>query len=113
MKQLFSLALAACLPLAAFAEARPPAPSPHDAQASVPSIVYRSAFDTYQPATEDEATPDQTWRAVNRKVGDAGGHMGHMMKGHKMPMNMPKNMPMGKPAVPEAPAEPHHEHQGH
>lgn len=107
MKQLISLALAACLPLAAFAQA--PAPAPHDAQASVPSIVYRSAVDTYQPAAEDEATPDQTWRAVNRKVSDAGGHMGHMMKGHKMPMNMP----MDKPAAPAAPAEPHHEHQGH
>ena len=107
MKQLISLALAACLPLAAFAQA--PAPAPHDAQASVPSIVYQSAVDTYQPAAEDEATPDQTWRAVNRKVGDAGGHMGHMMKGHKMPMTMP----MTKPAAPEAPAKPHHEHQGH
>ena len=50
MKQLFSLALAACLPLAAFAEA--PAPAPHDAQASVPSIVYRSAVDAYQPAAD-------------------------------------------------------------
>ena len=107
MKQLISLALAACLPLAAFAQA--PAPAPHDAQASVPSIVYRSAVDSYQPAAEDESTPDQTWRAVNRKVGDAGGHMGHMMKGHKMPMTMP----MTKPAAPEAPAKPHHEHQGH
>lgn len=109
MKQLFSLALAACLPLAAHAAT----PAPHDAQASVPSIVYRSAFETYQPAAEDEATPDQTWRAVNRKVGDAGGHMGHMMKGHKMPMTMPMNMPMDKPAAPAAPAEQHHEHQGH
>lgn len=107
MKQLISLALAACLPLAAFAQA--PAPAPHDAQASVPSIVYRSAVDSYQPVAEDEATPDETWRAVNRKVGDAGGHMGHMMKGHKMPMTMP----MTKPAAPEAPAKPHHEHQGH
>ena len=107
MKQLISLALAACLPLAAFAQA--PAPAPHDAQASVPYIVYRSAVDSYQPAAEDEATPDETWRAVNRKVGDAGGHMGHMMKGHKMPMTMP----MTKPAAPEAPAKPHHEHQGH
>ena len=107
MKQLISLALAACLPLAAFAQA--PAPAPHDAQASVPSIVYRSAVDSYQPVAEDEATPDETWRAVNRKVGDAGGHMGHMRKGHKMPMTMP----MTKPAAPEAPAKPHHEHQGH
>ena len=71
----------------------------------MPSIVYRSAVDTYQPAAEDEATPDETWRAVNRKVGEAGGHMGHMMKDHKMPMKMP--------AVPASPAEPHHEHQGH
>ncbi|OBV38462.1 hypothetical protein [Janthinobacterium psychrotolerans] len=104
MKLLFSLALAACLPLAAHA-----APAPQDAQASVPSVVYRSAFDTYQSAVEDEATPDETWRAVNRKVGDAGGHMGQMMKDHKMPMKMP----IAKPAAPEAQAEQHHEHQGH
>ena len=105
MKQLFSLALAVCLPLAAHAQAQAPAPAPQDTQASVPSIVYRSAVDTYQPAAEDQATPDQTWRAVNRKVGDAGGHMGHMMKDHKMPMKMP----IPKPAAPEQA----HQHQGH
>ncbi|OYO27755.1 hypothetical protein [Janthinobacterium sp. PC23-8] len=104
MKLLFSLALTAFLPLAAHAE-----PAPQDAQASVPSVVYRSAFDTYRPAVEDEATPDETWRAVNRKVGDAGGHRGQMMKDHKMPMKMP----IAKPSAPEAKAELHHEHQGH
>lgn len=101
MKLLFSLALAACLPLAAHAEA----PAPQDAQAPVPAVVYRSAFETYQPAAEDAATPDETWRAVNQKVGDAGGHMGHMMQGHKMPMSMP----MSKPAMPAQ----QHQHQGH
>ncbi len=109
MKQLFSLALAACLPLAA--HAGPPAPQ--DAQASVPPVVYRSAFDAYQPVREDEATPDETWRAVNRKVGDAGGHRGHMMKDPEMAMKTPMKMPIAKPAEPEAPAAQQHQHQGH
>ena len=74
MKYLFSLALAV-LPLAAAAQS----PSaPQEAQASVPATTYRSAFAGYRPAAEEDATPDQTWRAVNDKVGKAGGHMGMM-----------------------------------
>ncbi|PLY41517.1 hypothetical protein CSZ94_15345 [Janthinobacterium sp. ROICE36] len=108
MKYLFSLALAA-LPLAASA-ARPVAavtPAPQEAQAPVPASTYRSAFAGYRPAAEDEATPDQAWRAVNEKVGKAGGHMGMMkMEGHKMPMDKPTAKPPAQPA-------PQHQHEGH
>ena len=125
MKHLFSLTLAACvavaaLPLAASAAAPAPAPTaatPQDAQAPVPASPYRSAFDGYRAATEDDATPDQAWRALNQKVGDAGGHMGmmkmdghkmdgHKMEGHKMPMEKSGPKPDAKPA-------PQHHHEGH
>lgn len=139
MKQLLSLALAAgvalVVPLAAAAPAQS-VPAPQEAQAAVPAATYRSAFDGYRPAAEDDATPDQTWRALNRKVGDAGGHMGmmkmdghkmpdhkidghkmdgHRMEGHSMPMdNMPKAHAMPQPDAKAAgkPAAQHH-HEGH
>ncbi|MCC7696610.1 hypothetical protein [Janthinobacterium sp. EB271-G4-7A] len=112
MKHLFSLALAV-LPLAAAAQS----PSaPQEAQASVPATTYRSAFAGYRPAAEDDATPDQAWRALNEKVGKAGGHMGmmkmegHKMDGHKMPMQhaMPKPGPK-----PDAKPAQQHQHEGH
>lgn len=105
MKYLFSLALAA-LPLAAAAQSQPK-PVPQEAQASVPATTYRSAFTGYRPAAEEDATPDQTWRAVNEKVGKAGGHMGMMkMDGHKMPMDKPSPKPADK-------STPQHQHEGH
>ena len=105
MKYLFSLALAV-LPLAAAAQSQPK-PAPQEAQASVPATTYRSAFTGYRPAAEEDATPDQTWRAVNEKVGKAGGHMGMMkMDGHKMPMDKPSPKPADK-------STPQHQHEGH
>lgn len=106
-----ALSLCAALPLAARAQS----PAPQDPQAAVPATQYRSAFDGYRSAAEDDATPDETWRAVNRKVGQAGGHKGHMMNmaGHAMPMAMP----MARPAAADTPAPAehaeHHQHQGH
>lgn len=121
MKQLLSLALAAGLalaaPLAAAAAPAPSAAAPQDAQAPVPAATYRSAFAGYRPAAEDDATPDQTWRAVNEKVGKAGGHMGMMkMDGHKMEGHAMQGhtMPMEKPSPkPDAQPVPHHHHEGH
>lgn len=113
MKQLFSLGLAACtlLPLAAAAAPQPQS-APQEAQAPVPATTYRSAFASYRPAAEEDATPDQAWRAVNEKVGKAGGHMGmmkmegHKMEGHKMPMPKPDAKPAAQPAS-------QHQHEGH
>lgn len=127
MKSLFCLALTACLGLPLAAAAAQPAAQAQDAHAPAAPIVYRSAFDGYQSAPEDEATPDQTWRAVNRKVGDAGGHMGHMKKmGHMEPMNHNGQQQMATtpsaPVSPAPPAEaaapavgaaPVHQHGGH
>ena len=130
MKHLLSLTLAAGVALAALPPAAaasstsapaPSSPSPQEAQAPVPATSYRSAFEGYRPAAEDDATPDQTWRAVNRKVGETGGHMGmmkmdghkmdgHAMPGHKMPMPTPKEKAMAEPAGKGAPQ---HHHEGH
>ncbi|KAB8065023.1 hypothetical protein [Janthinobacterium violaceinigrum] len=124
MKYLFSLALAAgvALPALAASAASPaaamPSPSaPQEAQAAVPATTFRSAFSGYRPAADDEATPDQAWRAANDKVGKAGGHMGmmkmeghkmqgHKMEGHAMPMDHVQPKPADKPA-------PQHQHEGH
>ena len=117
MKYLFSLALLAP-PLAASAASPAAAvtPAPQEAQAPVPATTYRSAFAGYRPAVEDEATPDQAWRAVNEKVGKAGGHMGmmkmegHKMEGHKMPMQHGTPTPAAKPVAQPALQ---HQHEGH
>ena len=110
MKHLFSLALAV-LPLAAAAQSRP---APQEAQASVPATTYHSAFAGYRPAAEEDATPDQAWRAVNDKVGKAGGHMGMMkMDGHKMPMQHAMPKPEAKPAAQPSPQHQPHQHEGH
>ena len=108
MKHLFSFVLAV-LPLAAAAQS----PSaPQEAQASVPATTYHSAFAGYRPAAEEDATPDQAWRAVNDKVGKAGGHMGMMkMDGHKMPMKHAMPKPEAQPAA--LPAPQHQQHQPH
>jgi hypothetical protein len=122
MKHLFSFALAV-LPLAAAAQSQPK-PAPQEAQASVPATTYRSAFTGYRPAAEEDATPDQTWRAVNEKVGKAGGHMGmmkmeghkmegHQMKGHAMPMQHGTPKPDAKPAAQPAQQHQPHQHEGH
>ena len=110
MKHLFSLALAV-LPLAAAAQSQP---APQEAKASVPATTYRSAYTGYRPAAEEDATPDQAWRAVNEKVGKAGGHMGMMkMDGHKMPMKHAMPKLEAKPAALPAPQHQPHQHEGH
>ena len=122
MKHLFSFVLAV-LPLAAAAQSQPK-PAPQEAQASVPATTYHSAFAGYRPAAEEDATPDQAWRAVNDKVGKAGGHMGmmkmeghkmegHQMKGHAMPMQHAMPKPEAKPAAQPAPQHQQHQHEGH
>lgn len=115
MKHLFSLALAVLPQAASAAGPAASTPAPQEAQASVPATTYRSAFAGYRPAAEDDATPDQTWRAVNDKVGKAGGHMGmmkmegHKMEGHKMPMDKASPQPAAQPAQQHQP----HQHEGH
>jgi hypothetical protein len=47
---------------------------PRDAQAKVPPVEFRSAFEGYRPYAEPEL---RDWRKSNQEVGAAGGHSGH------------------------------------
>lgn len=49
-------------------------PNPLDAKAKAPAVQYRSAFEGYQPFSEQEL---RDWRKSNAEVGAAGGHAGH------------------------------------
>jgi hypothetical protein len=48
-------------------------PNPLDAQAKVPAVEYRSAFEGYRPFAEQEP---RDWRNANEEVRTAGGHAG-------------------------------------
>ncbi|HYD60498.1 MAG TPA: hypothetical protein VEC35_09100 [Noviherbaspirillum sp.] len=75
----YSIALAtAMLSLFASAQQKYAAPSPADGEATVPQIVYQSAFNSYQSSSEEQATPDKTWRASNDEMGRLKGHAGHL-----------------------------------
>jgi hypothetical protein len=49
-------------------------PGPLDAQAKVPAVEYRSAFEGYRAFKEEDL---QDWRGANDEVGAAGRHGGH------------------------------------
>lgn len=61
--------LAGCAPRQAEAPA-----NPRDAQAKVPPVMYRSAFEGYRAFADQELAD---WRRANEEVGAAGGHAGH------------------------------------
>lgn len=48
---------------------------PEHAEATVPPVHYRSAFDHHHPFLRAELAD---WREVNDTVRQLGGHMGHM-----------------------------------
>ena len=48
--------------------------NPRDAQAKVPPVTYRSAFEGYRAFADQELAD---WRRANEEVGAAGGHAGH------------------------------------
>jgi hypothetical protein len=64
--------LAAVLGGCAARQAEPPVAA-RDAQAKVPPVGYRSAFEGYRPFAEQELAD---WRRANEGVGAAGGHKG-------------------------------------
>ncbi len=64
-----------------------------NAQAKVPALEYRSAFEAYRAFKEEEL---RDWRKANEEVGAAGGHAGHK----------PRQDPGARPAVKEPLAEP-------
>jgi hypothetical protein len=48
--------------------------NPRNAQAKVPPVTYRSAFEGYRAFADKELAD---WRSANEEVGAAGGHKGH------------------------------------
>jgi hypothetical protein len=58
---------------AAAAHAQGERPSPADAQAKVPPVEFRSAFEGYRPFADREM---RDWRRSNDEVAKAGGHAG-------------------------------------
>lgn len=74
------IAGALLLPLAGAAQEMRSAPDP--AVPSAPHVAasagYESAFADYQPFASPKQSPDQAWREANRRVGELGGHMGHL-----------------------------------
>lgn len=64
-------------PFTVAAQTKDLAPDPADPRAQVAAFVHESAFNTYQFAAGQDASPDKTWRAANDEVQGLGGHMGH------------------------------------
>lgn len=60
-----------------------------DAQARVPAVEYRSAFENYQPYRD---SPVANWRKSNEEVRAIGGHAGHLPKpgGTSSPVGKPE-----------------------
>jgi hypothetical protein len=60
-----------------------------DAQARVPAVEYRSAFENYQPYRD---SPVANWRRSNEEVRAIGGHAGHSAKpgGTSSPVGKPE-----------------------
>ncbi|WP_428418592.1 hypothetical protein [Methylibium sp.] len=73
----WGVALAACMPLLAAAQA-----AKTEAPKAAPQLTYRSAFADYKPYKD---APLADWRQVNDTVagapGGASGHAGHSMNG--------------------------------
>lgn len=54
---------------------------PLDANATVPAVSYKSAFDTYQRTSrEEQPSADKVWREANDQVAKSGAHSGHAMQ---------------------------------
>lgn len=90
---------AGALAFASFAAAaQPPAtrPDPRDAGAAVPAVIYKSAFEGYQPASgTEQPSADKLWRQANADVGNPEPHSGHAAA----PMPAPAAAPQAKPAA--------------
>jgi hypothetical protein len=81
-KQWLAFGAAVCVPMLVAAQARPTAPDPLYANASVPALQYESAFVGYQSfAREQSGTPDKSWRVSSTPQGQSSAlvdaHAGH------------------------------------
>jgi hypothetical protein len=76
-----TVAALASLPFAVVAQQKQNQSDPTNANAPVSGAAYESAFKNYQPAADQQQSPDKTWRAANEEVGKLGGHAGNMKDG--------------------------------
>lgn len=94
---------AGMLALASFAAAaQPPAarPDPLDAGAPVPPVIYKSAFEGYQPEpSTEQPSADKLWRKANADVGNPDPHSGHDASHMPAPMPAPAAAAQAKPAA--------------
>lgn len=74
----FAIAAFAAAPAALAGQEKRQQPDPADPAAEVASFTYRSAFSGYQPARDEQESPDKTWRAANEEIGRLGGHAEHI-----------------------------------
>jgi hypothetical protein len=101
-QQWFVFGALACASFVVHAQPAQARPNPVDANATVPLVSYRSAFDTYQRASsEEQPSPDKVWRQANEEVAKSGAHSGHAMP--------PQSSPV-PPAAPKAPPTDHSKH---
>jgi hypothetical protein len=73
-----TVAAMAALPFAVGARQKQPQADPTDATAPVSVSAYESAFKNYRSASDEQQSPDKTWRAANDEAGKLGGHAGQM-----------------------------------
>lgn len=97
------MAAALALPLAACVQPTAPRPDAAAANTAVPASGYRSVFEHYRAAGNEQTPPAQVWRAANDEVARLGGHAGHSKE------DPPDTSAPAQPA-PLAPAR-HGEHQ--
>lgn len=100
LKHWFAVGALASASFVVSAQPAPTLPDPLDANATVPAVSYRSAFDTFQrTSTEEQPSADKSWRQANDAVAKSGSHSGHAMP-----------EAASAPAAPKAPPADHSKH---
>jgi len=99
------VAALALLPLAALAQ-QAPQTGPADPDAPVPASRYVSAFSDYRAASDEQGSPDETWRTANQAVAGQDTHAGHGASQTDAPAAAPLAAPA--PAGPNAGHGSHH-----
>jgi hypothetical protein len=75
-KQWIAVGALASMSFVAAAQQAPDRPNPLDANAAVPAVSYKSAFDNYQRASSDQQpSADKVWRMANDDVAKTDAHM--------------------------------------
>jgi hypothetical protein len=80
-KQWIAVGALASMSFVAAAQQAPDRPNPLDANAAVPAVSYKSAFDNYQRAsTDQQPSADNVWRMANDEVAKPHAQTGHAIE---------------------------------